>query len=347
MSIKISQKLLNNNISSLKRTTKHIGTQYIRTHTSTSNDKKKIGFIGLGRMGAHMAINVHKSLNIDDSLYVYDLNKSVYNDIKKTCDNNNNNNISINYADDIKEISKNCNYIITMLPNSSHVVETLETNIFKYGNKDTLIIDCSTIDPNISKSLSDKALKYNMKMLDAPVSGGVTGAEAGTLTFMVGGEEYNLESAKFILNAMGKNIVHCGPNGSGEVAKLCNNLALAIEMIGVSEALALGKAHGMDPKLLSSIMNTSTARCWSSDTYNPAPGVIPTVPSSNDYNGGFGVNLMTKDLHLAMDSIQNNNTFKEELRAGLLATNLYSEVNQSYPNKDFSIVYKILTDKLE
>ena len=313
---------------------------------STPNSPKKIGFIGLGRMGAHMAINIQKNLNdnINDSLYVYDLNKSVYDDIRNLTHDFKSKN-SINYADNIEEISKNCNYIITMLPNSSHVAETLQNNIFKYGNKDTLIIDCSTIDPNVSKSLSDEALKYNMNMLDAPVSGGVTGAEAGTLTFMVGGEEKNVESAKFLLNAMGSNIVHCGPNGSGEVAKLCNNLALAIEMIGVSEALALGKAHGMDPKLLSSIMNTSTARCWSSDTYNPAPGVIPTVPSSNNYNGGFGVSLMTKDLHLAMDSVKNE-SFKEELRAGLLATNLYSEVNQSHPNKDFSIVYKILTDRL-
>ena len=189
-----------------------------------------------------------------------------------------------------------------------------------------------------------KAEEYKMSMLDAPVSGGVTGAAAGTLTFMVGGSEYDIERARHVFDAMGKNILHCGPNGNGEVAKLCNNLALSIEMIGVSEALALGKAHGMDPKLLSNIMNTSTARCWSSDTYNPCPGVLDNIPSSNDYNGGFGVSLMAKDLNLAMNSNIHDSL---KLKAGGLASEMYHDLESNgYGGKDFSVIYQQIIKNL-
>eukprot|EP01035_Chromulina_nebulosa_P020401 gene20401-26472_t len=139
-------------------------------------------------------------------------------------------------------------------------------------------------------------------MLDAPVSGGITGAEAGTLTFMVGGLDDTLTKAKPILSAMGKNIVHCGGPGTGGIAKLCNNLALAISMIGTSEAMSLGIQLGMDPSKLASVMNTSTARCWSSDSYNPVPNILPNVPSSRNYSGGFASGLMEKDLSLAMNA---------------------------------------------
>ena len=131
-------------------------------------------------------------------------------------------------------------------------------------------------------------------MVDGPVSGGVTGAAAGTLTFMVGGSTEDLEAATPVFKAMGKNIVHCGNAGAGGVTKLCNNLALAISMIGTSEALALGQSLGMDPAKLSEVMNSSTARCWSSDSYNPCPGIMPNVPSSKGYAGGFGSALMLK-----------------------------------------------------
>ena len=143
-------------------------------------------------------------------------------------------------------------------------------------------------------------------MVDAPVSGGVGGAEAGTLTFMVGGSQENFDAAGDVLNIMGGNIVHCGDVGTGEVAKLCNNLVLGISMAGVCEAMALGQELGIDTKVLAGIMNTSTARCWSSDTYNPCPGVMEGVPSSNGYKGGFGSALMQKDLGLALDAVHAN-----------------------------------------
>lgn len=138
----------------------------------------------------------------------------------------------------------------------------------------TLLIDTSTIDPNIAREVSSKAEALSAQMIDAPVSGGVGGAQAGTLTFMVGGTLPSFERAKILLQCMGKNIVHCGPSGNGQVVKVCNNLVLAISMVGVSEAMNLGVTLGMDPTLLAKIFNSSSARCWSSDTYNPVPGVM-------------------------------------------------------------------------
>jgi 3-hydroxyisobutyrate dehydrogenase len=138
----------------------------------------------------------------------------------------------------------------------------------------SLLIDASTIDPNVAREVSAKAEALKVQMIDAPVSGGVGGAQAGTLTFMVGGSSPAFERAKVLLQCMGKNIVHCGANGNGQVVKICNNLVLAISMVGVSEAMNLGVTLGMDPKVLAGIFNTSSARCWSSDTYNPVPGVM-------------------------------------------------------------------------
>jgi 3-hydroxyisobutyrate dehydrogenase len=151
--------------------------------------------------------------------------------------------------------------------------------------------------------LGESAKKYKMTYIDAPVSGGVTGAAAGTLTFMVGVENGSqFERVKPILECMGKNIFNCGKPGAGQITKACNNMALAIEMIGISEALALGKSLGMDEKVLTNIMKVSTSRCWSIDTYNPVPGVMENVPASRNYEGGFGCALMLKDLGLALQA---------------------------------------------
>ena len=139
-------------------------------------------------------------------------------------------------------------------------------------------------------------------MLDAPVSGGTGGAEAGTLTFMVGGDAAAFEQARPVLQNMGKNIVHCGPSGNGQVAKVANNMLLAISMIGVAEAMSLGVSLGMDARTLARIINASSGRCWSSDTYNPYPGVLDNVPASRGYSGGFGTDLMLKDLGLATEA---------------------------------------------
>jgi len=179
--------------------------------------------------------------------------------------------------------------------------------------------------------------------VDAPVSGGVGGAEAGTLTFMVGGPTGSFESARPYLAKMGRNIVHCGGAGAGQVAKVCNNMVLAISMIGVSEAMNMGIKLGMDPKVLAGIFNTSTARCWSSDTYNPVPGVMPNVPSSKGYKGGFGVDLMKKDLGLALEA---SKTAGVTIPFGELSYLIYKAISeQGNGLKDFSYVYEFLREE--
>ncbi len=173
-------------------------------------------------------------------------------------------------------------------------------------------------------------------MVDAPVSGGVGGAEAGTLTFMVGGEVQDFEIARPILQAMGKNIVHCGGVGNGQVAKICNNMMLAIEMIATAEGMTLAAKLGMDPKVFAAIVNTSSGRCWSSDTYNPYPGVLENVPSSRGYTGGFGADLMLKDLTLATDAAK---VAKQPVMLGALAQQIYQKhSNDGNGPKDFSSV---------
>jgi len=172
--------------------------------------------------------------------------------------------------------------------------------------------------------------------VDAPVSGGVGGAEAGTLTFMVGGDAADFERAKAVLQAMGKNIVHCGGIGNGQVAKICNNMMLAIEMIATSEGMTLASKLGMDPKVFASIVNTSSGRCWSSDTYNPFPGVLENVPSSRGYTGGFGADLMLKDLTLVTDAAKQA---KHPVMLGALAQQIYQKhSNDGNGLKDFSSV---------
>ena len=159
--------------------------------------------------------------------------------------------------------------------------------IFKNAAKGTYILDTSTISPIASKEFAAEARKKDLFFIDTPMSGGITGAQAGTLTFMVGSDKDNFEAAKHALLGMGKNIFHCGGPGTGEIAKICNNLILGINMIALSEGLSLGEKLGIDPKVLSNIISVSTGRSWCVDTYNPRPGVLENVPSSKNYNGGF------------------------------------------------------------
>lgn len=246
----------------------------------------------------------------------------------------------------LPELASQSQIIVTMLPSSPHVRKVYcdeATSLLRHIKPNTLLIDSSTIDPLVARSVHAEAIKYSAQMVDAPVSGGVGGAEAGTLTFMVGGSQQAFTAAQPILSKMGKNIVHCGADGNGQVAKLCNNLLLGISMIGVSESMNLGVKLGIDPKLLAGIINTSSGRCWSSDTYNPVPGVIPTAPASRNYDGGFGVDLMKKDLSLAVDASKAANI---PLHLGGRALDVYSQLSQSGLGlKDFSVVYDNLSKK--
>ena len=191
--------------------------------------------------------------------------------------------------------------------------------------------------------MAARAHEKGSVLLDAPVSGGVLGAENATLTFMLGGAPADVERAKPLLSAMGKNIVHCGATGTGQIAKICNNLVLAISMIGVSEAMNLGVTLGIDPKVLAGIFNTSSARCWSSEVYNPVPGVLPNVPASRGYTGGFGSALMAKDVGLAVAAAHAKQV---PLPLGGAALQVYNLLGaQGHGQRDFSVVYEFLATK--
>ena len=244
-----------------------------------------------------------------------------------------------------KEVAEHARRIISMVPASAHVQDVYcgANGVLQAAQSGDVYIDSSTIDPHVAKQVSALVKEKGASMIDTPVSGGVTGAANGTLTFMVGGDESTMEKARPLLEAMGSKIIYCGPNGSGQVVKLCNNLALAIQMIGVSEAMNLGTQLGMDAKLLASIFNCSTARCWSSDSYNPVPGVMENVPSSKGYVGGFGVDLISKDLSLAMTAAQ---SVKAPVPLGSAALQLYNLMStHGLGNKDFAVPYAFFGDK--
>src|SRR5690606_16165147 len=202
-----------------------------------------------------------------------------------------------------------------------------------------LLLDCSTIAPESARKVAEAAAKRGVRMIDAPVSGGTGGAVAGTLTFIVGGEPGDLEAARPYLEKMGKNIFHAGDAGAGQVAKICNNMLLGILMAGTSEALALGVANGLDPKVLSDIIAKSSGRNWATELYNPWPGVMDHAPASKDYAGGFGVDLMLKDLGLAAESALNA---RASVPLGELARNLYSlHSAQGNGGLDFSSILNL------
>jgi len=243
------------------------------------------------------------------------------------------------------ELAQQVDTVVTMLPNSTHVLEvyTGEQGLLRTLASGSLLLDSSTIAPAVSRQVAAKAAAKGGRFLDCPVSGGVNASKAGSLTFMVGGAEEDMEPARKVLQCMGGNIVHCGAVGTGGAAKICNNMLLAVSMIGVSETMNLGVRLGLDPKLLAGILNSSSGRCWSSDTYNPVPGVLPSVPSSNDYKGGFGTALMTKDLGLAQEAATNSLT---PTPLGSLAHQLYRILTSSgYAEKDFSSVYQFLKEQ--
>lgn len=229
-----------------------------------------------------------------------------------------------------------------MLPNTDHVEETRmgSNGIYEHAKEGCLVIDSSTISPIASKKMAEEGEKLGLKIADAPVSGGVNGAKNGTLTFMVGCKKDYFEEAKTFLSCMGANVFHCGAPGTGQTSKICNNLCLAIEMIAVSEGLALGEKLGIDPKVLSKIIGTSTGACWSVNAYNPRPGVMEDVPAANNYEGGFGVSLMKKDLSIVLDSAAQCNI---DLQFGAKAIEYYHQLERAGKGKkDFGIVYQYI-----
>lgn len=289
-----------------------------------------IAFIGLGNMGGPMALNL---LQAGFGLTVFDLSPTALQTAQAA---------GAKLAATAAEAAASADIVVSMLPASAHV-EALylgSGGVLKAVRPGTLIVDCSTIAPQTAKTVYQAAQAAGCAMIDAPVSGGTAGAAAGTLTFIVGGETEALERARPLLEKMGKNIFHAGDHGAGQVAKICNNMLLAIHMIGTAEALNLGTSLGLDAKVLSEIINKSSGRNWSSELYNPFPGVMENVPASRGYSGGFGVDLMLKDLGLAQEAALHA---KAATPLGTLARNLYHLHSLAGNGRlDFSSILELL-----
>ena len=251
-----------------------------------------IGFIGLGNMGGPMAINLVKA---GHSVKAFDLSEAAIQSVVAE---------GGQATASAVEAATGAEFVISMLPAGKHVEGVYVTGdqpLFDVVADGALLIDSSTIDAETAKRVAAAGAERGISFIDAPVSGGVGGAVAGTLAFMVGATDEQFAKAKPVLECMGKNIFHAGGSGAGQVAKCCNNMLLAILMTGTAEALNMGVKNGMDPAVLSEIMKQSSGNNWALQVYNPFPGVMEGVPSSNDYQGGFQVDLMYKDLGLAGD----------------------------------------------
>ena len=288
---------------------------------------KKIGFIGLGNMGLPMANNISKA---GIEVNAFDLSEKALIHAE---------NLGMSIKQDSKSVLEDIDALITMLPNGSSVEKIfLEDNLLEVINKRTLIIESSTISPGISKKISTIAKNHGISMLDAPVSGGVKGAELGNLTFIVGGSQADLEKGLSLFKIMGDKIFYAGESGSGQIAKLCNNMLLAVHMCGTAETLALGVNNGLDPVVLSEIMKNSSGGNWSLEKYNPYPGVMESAPASENYSGGFLNSLMLKDLKLASELALGS---KSTTPMGKLAMQLYEEMkDDGFGTLDFSSIQK-------
>ena len=251
-----------------------------------------IAFIGLGNMGAPMARNL---VAAGFHVSVFDLAPEAVAALVEA---------GATAAVSASAAVQAADAVITMLPANKHVQELylLDGGVLDSAKPGALLIDCSTIAAEVARQVAQAASARGFAMLDAPVSGGTAGAQAGTLTFIVGGAPEALLRARPLLEKMGKNIFHAGAAGAGQVAKICNNMLLGILMAGTAEALNLGVAHGLDPSVLSDIMAKSSGRNWTLEVYNPWPGVMETAPASRNYSGGFGTALMLKDLGLAQQA---------------------------------------------
>jgi len=286
---------------------------------------KKVGFVGLGNMGARMVTNLLKA---NYEVIGYDINEEFVKQLLPK---------GLKKASNLNDISKDVDIIITMLPNGE-IVEQVLDSIIDGLRPGTLITDCSTIDVDKAKILHKKCKDRKILSLDAPVSGGVGGAENGTLTFMVGGTQDAYKIMIPLFEVMGKKSLLCGSYGTGQATKACNNMLLATTMIGVGEAFNLGKNLGLDPQKLFEILSTSTGSCWAINNYCPIKGVGPESPADNNFEPGFSASLMFKDLSIALKAIQSTNTTAP---FGTKAQeNFRNMVNQKKGDLDFSAITK-------
>jgi len=286
-----------------------------------------IAFIGLGNMGGPMAANLVKA---GHQVTGFDLSAEHLSAAEKR---------GVTAASSAAAAVKDCSVIITMLPAGQHV-KAVWADLVSHCVKGALMIDCSTIDVDSARAVHALAQQAGLSSLDAPVSGGVGGAEGATLTFMCGGQAEAFAAGKPILEAMGKKIVHCGEAGNGQAAKICNNMILGISMIAVCEGFALAEKLGLSHQALFDVSSTSSGQCWSLTSYCPVPGPVPASPANRDYQPGFAAALMLKDLKLAQEA---SSTSHASTPLGAHAAALYQRfTDEGFAGKDFSGIIDML-----
>jgi 3-hydroxyisobutyrate dehydrogenase len=296
----------------------------------------RIGFVGLGNMGAPMAANLVKSGGQEGGHVLgYDLVAG----LRETAARE-----GVQIVANARAAVENAEVVITMLPGGEQVL-SVWNDILPQARQGTLFIDCSTIDVESARKAHKLAASYGAATLDAPVSGGVGGARAATLTFMVGGTDHAFARGKPILERMGKRIVHCGEAGNGQAAKICNNMILGASMIAVSEAFVLGEKLGLSHQALFDVAAASSGQCWSLTSYCPVPGPVPSSPANNGYKAGFTAALMLKDLKLAREAAR---SVKAETAIGTHAAEIYERFAQEGQGAtDFSGIIKLVRAKSE
>ena len=277
----------------------------------------KVGFIGLGNMGKPMALNLmaagHEVNGFDTAPVEAE---------------------GLHILSTASEAAKGADVVITMLPNGAILRSVAET-VLPAMSAGAVFLDCSTVDVDSARAVATMAAEANVIPLDAPVSGGIGGASAGTLTFMVGGSEAGFEKAKPLFDIMGQKAVHCGPSGNGQAAKICNNMILGATMIVTCEAFALADKLGLDRQSMFDVVSTSSGYSWTMNAYCPAPGIGPTSPSDNGYKPGFAAELMLKDLRLSQQAAE---MVDADTPMGQMAQNLYAQFVEieDGEGKDFS-----------
>ena len=288
-----------------------------------------IGFIGLGNMGQHMARNLIKA---GHSLKVFDLSEENVRYVAQS---------GAKAAASAAEAAADVDFVVTMVPVGADVRRVLvDAGVIGAARPGTIMIDSSTIDVDTARAMHEAAAKAGYRFLDAPVSGGVVGAEQATLTFMCGGDKDTFETARSVLAGMGKNIVHCGGPGQGQVVKICNNMMAAVNMLVAAEALVMGEKLGVDRKALYDVITTSTGRSYALERSCPIPGPVPNAPSSNGFKPGFMAKLMLKDLRLSQMAAQSAGA---STPLGAAATAAYAmHIENGNGDLDSSSIIKLL-----
>jgi 3-hydroxyisobutyrate dehydrogenase len=287
-----------------------------------------IAFIGLGNMGGGMAANLAKA---GHTVRAFDLSEEALAKADEA---------GCTRVASAAEAIEGADAVVTMLPAGKHVASVYAGDVFGNAAPGTLLIDCSTIDVATARSNAAAAAEQGLVAVDAPVSGGIAAANAGTLTFMVGGSDDGFARAEPILSAMGKAVIHAGDSGAGQAAKICNNMILGATMVATCEALAMARKLGLDPQSFYDIASVSSGQSWSLTSYCPLPGVGPQSPADNGYRGGFAAALMLKDLRLAMEAAE---SVGANVPMGTRARELYEDyVANDDGHHDFSGIIETL-----